>query len=142
MAERLSAEDPDVKDTLAWLLATCPDPQCRDAKRAVDLVKTLVERAPQEGSYRSTLGAAYFGTGDYPAAVRALEEAVRLPNGQIVVALYFLAMAHWQLGQKELARNCYHQAVTHMELRKARSAETRRFRLETEKLLGITGQGK
>jgi serine/threonine protein kinase len=142
LAEGLGPENPDVRDTLAWLLATCPDPQRRDAKRAVEVVKTLVERAPQEGSYRSTLGAAYFGTGDYPAAVRALEEAVRLPNGQTGVALYFLAMAHWQLGQKDLARNCYNRAVTEAERRKARSAETRRLRVEAEKLLGITGQGK
>jgi tetratricopeptide (TPR) repeat protein len=142
LAESLSPENPDLKDTLAWLLATCPAPQCRDERRAVELAKTLVERAPQEGSYQCTLGAAYFGTGDYPAAVRALEEAVRLPNGQTGLALYFLAMAHWQLGQKDLARKCYDRAVTQVERRKAWSAETGRLRVETEKLLGITGQGK
>jgi serine/threonine protein kinase/tetratricopeptide (TPR) repeat protein len=142
LAEGLSPENPDVQDALAWLLATCPDPQCRDAKRAVELAKTLVERAPQEGAYRGTLGAAYFAREDYPAAVRALEEAARLPNGQTGQALYFLAMAHWQLGQKDLARKCYDRAVTQMERRKARSAETRRLRVETEKLMGITGQGE
>jgi serine/threonine protein kinase len=142
LAEGLNLEDPRPQDTLAWLLATCPDRQCRDAQRAVEVAKTVVERAPREGPYLATLGAAHFAAGNYSAAVRALEEAVCLPNGQTSQALYFLAMAHWQLGEKDAARKWYDRAVGQTVKYERRAAEASRLRAETAKLLEITEEKK
>jgi len=61
---------------------------------------------------------------------------------------FVLAMAHWQLGRQEqqtqkagqhqqTARQYYQQAVQEMQTPARGDAELRRFRTETEQLLGI-----
>ena len=51
---------------------------------------------------------------------------------------FFLAMAHWQLGQKDEARKWHDQAVAGMEKRAPQNEELTRFRAEAAQLLGIT----
>ncbi|MFI5457397.1 MAG: tetratricopeptide repeat protein [Isosphaerales bacterium] len=45
---------------------------------------------------------------------------------------FFLAMAHWQLGHHDQARQWYSKAVDGMEKRKSRDPELLRFRAEAE----------
>ena len=49
----------------------------------------------------------------------------------------FLAMAHWQLGNKDEARKWYDQGVQWMQKNKPEDEELRRFRTEAEELLRI-----
>ena len=51
---------------------------------------------------------------------------------------FFLAMAHWQLGDKQAARKWYDQAVAWMDKNQPDNVELRRFRSEAEELLKIT----
>ncbi len=53
---------------------------------------------------------------------------------------FFLAMAHWQLGEKDEARQWYDQAVEWMEQKQPDNDELRRFRVEAAELLGISEQ--
>ena len=53
---------------------------------------------------------------------------------------FFLAMAHWQLGEKDEARQWYDQAVEWMEQKQPDNDELRRFRAEAAELLGISEQ--
>jgi hypothetical protein len=53
---------------------------------------------------------------------------------------FFLAMAHWQLGDKEEARRWYYQAVAWMEKYSPMDEDLRRFRPEAAALLGIKTQ--
>jgi hypothetical protein len=48
---------------------------------------------------------------------------------------FFLAMAHWQVGDKKQARRWYDKAVLWMEVNRPGDDELRRFRAEA--LLGI-----
>jgi tetratricopeptide (TPR) repeat protein len=140
LAEQLSPQHPEVQNQLAWLLATCPDRQFREPRRAVELAKQVVERESQFGDSWLTLGAAHYGTGDHQAALRALEKAIQIPQDYGSHARFYLAMTHWQLGKKEQARPWYEQAVREMEYRELHSAETCRIRAEAEKLLRIKSE--
>jgi tetratricopeptide (TPR) repeat protein len=134
--ERRTAKDPDTQDTLAWLLATCPDARLRDAPRALQLARQAVERVPRHGVYWSTLGAAHYAAGEYAAAIRALEKGAQLPNYAPCYPRFLLAMAHFQLGSQEEARQWYEKGVASLE-QELNAVESVQLRDETRKLLGI-----
>jgi tetratricopeptide (TPR) repeat protein len=111
--ERLTKEFPDAADyhrDLAWLLTTCPEPQCRDAARALGLAERAVKLAPQGGDCWRALGAARCRAGDWPGAVAALEEAVARRSGGDGREWLLLAMTHWHLGDRPKARVWYDRA--------------------------------
>jgi tetratricopeptide (TPR) repeat protein len=143
---RLKTDDVEAYNNVAWELATCPDPKFRDSAQAVELARQAVKLAPSSGTSWNTLGAARYCGGDWKAAVAALEKSMELRQGGDGLTWFFLAMAHWQLGDKKQARRWYDQAVTWMDKNKPQDDELRRFRAEAEALLGIQGplapQGK
>jgi serine/threonine protein kinase/Flp pilus assembly protein TadD len=115
-ALRLKPDSAKAHNNVAWLLATCPDPKFRDAPRAVTLGKRAVELAPDKGACWKTLGTAYYRAGDWKAAVEALTKSEELSPGRYsAINAFFLAMAHWQLGEKDKARDWYDKAVDWME---------------------------
>jgi serine/threonine protein kinase/tetratricopeptide (TPR) repeat protein len=135
---KLNPDHPDTLSTmnkLAWLLATSSDPKVRNATRAVQLAKKAVELAPKEGGYRNTLGAAHYRAGDWKAAIAALNTSMELRKGGDSLDWFLLAMAHWQLGDKDRARKWYDQAVEWMERNRPQDVELRRFRAEAEEVM-------
>jgi tetratricopeptide (TPR) repeat protein len=128
---------PEYHNNGAWLLATHPDPRRRDAGRAVALAHRAVELDPDEGDYWNTMGVAQYRAGDWPGAIQALEHAIAL-HGRTSHNEFFLAMAHRQLGDKEKARQRYHQAMQWMQQNKSHDEELRRFRAEAAALLKIS----
>ncbi len=80
----------------AWLLATCPDPRCRDGAKAVESAQKACEISRyRRASYLGALAAAYAESGDFAAAVKwqtkALEELKDeklTPNFQARLKLY------------------------------------------------------
>jgi tetratricopeptide (TPR) repeat protein len=101
------------------------------------LAQKAVERVPRYGFYWTTLGAAHYAAGDYPAAIRALEKGVQLPNYWGSCPRFLLAMAKAQLGQRDEARRWYEKGVARMEQHELQFGETLRIRDEAAKLLGI-----
>jgi serine/threonine protein kinase/tetratricopeptide (TPR) repeat protein len=122
---------------LAWLLATCPDPKFRNAARAVELMKKAVETYPTTGTFWNTLGVAHYHAGDWNAAQTALHKSMELSKGGNSVDWFFLAMTHWQQGDRDEARKWYDQAVAWMDQNQPENDELRRFRAEAEGLLGL-----
>jgi hypothetical protein len=53
---------------------------------------------------------------------------------------FFLAMSHWQLGNKEEARRWHDRAVEWMDKNRSTSAPLIRYRAEAEGLLNITSR--
>ena len=102
---------------LAWFLATSPDTRLRDAGRAVKLAKIAIEHssAHYPGDLWNTLGVAQYRVGNWLAAVQALERATQLRSNPHGADGFFLGMAHWQLGNKDRAREFYGMAVAWME---------------------------
>jgi tetratricopeptide (TPR) repeat protein len=123
---------------LAWLLATCPDAKLRDPKRAIELANKAVRLTPKDGTTWNTLGAAHYRTGDWKAAIEALNKSDELLKGnEFSFNAFFLAMAHWRLGARAEAHTWYDRAVAWMEKNRPQDEELRRFRAEAVELLNI-----
>lgn len=140
-AAQNNPSDPEIAYSLAtWLSSEWPaelgDPEC-----AVRLARKAVELAPGIPRYRLGLGIVFYRSGDWSAAVTALEEFLQLKEGPWTRtrALLFLAMAQWQCGKQAEAKNAYEQAVRLMENRvDARDYSNRAVRAETQQLLLVT----
>jgi len=124
-------------NSFAWSLATCPEPKARKPGRAVELAKKAVAIAPKEGTYWRTLGAAQCRAGDHKAAIETLGKAMELRSGGDAFDWFFLAMAHWQLKNKDDARRWYDKAVEWTQNNEPDNKELARFRDEAAKLLAI-----
>jgi superkiller protein 3 len=99
---------------LANLLTTCSDLKFRDTDLALTHAKKSVELSPRNPFSFNSLGIAHYRNGDYKAAIAALKgrwscEKVVFSDGQ-----FFLAMSHWQHGNKDEALRCYEKAVQNM----------------------------
>jgi tetratricopeptide (TPR) repeat protein len=127
---------------LAWFLATCPNAALRDPKRAVELARNAVELAPKSWGIQNTLGVAHYRAGDWKAAITALEKSIELSQAGAAFDYFFLAMAHWKLGDKAEAKKRYDHAVEWMqknkealEKDKGQAEELERFRAEAAMLI-------
>jgi uncharacterized protein HemY len=114
----------------------------RDPTRAVELAKSAVELAPKEGTLWNTLGVAHYRTSDWKAAIGALTKSMELRNGGDSFDWFFLAMAHWQLGEKPQALTWYDKAVAWTEKDQPHNEELLRFRAEAAALLGVKAKTK
>jgi WD40 repeat protein/serine/threonine protein kinase/Flp pilus assembly protein TadD len=140
----LAKDDAIVQNDFAWFLATCPATKYRNPARAVELAKKAVELAPKEGNHWNTLGVAHYRAGDWKAAVAALDKSREFSKGGTAFDFIFLAMSHWQLGQKDDALKWYKQAVEWVEKNSQALAknppwrdELHRFRAEAKELLTV-----
>jgi hypothetical protein len=121
---------------LAWSLATHSNPRLRDPGRAVALAKEAVELAPEKGTYWYVLGVACYRAGDWKASIAAMEKRLELlADRDQDLNTFFLAMAHWQLGEKEEARRWYDRAVVWMDKNQPPDDHSSRLRAEADTML-------
>jgi hypothetical protein len=78
--------------------------------------------------------------GDDKEAIADLEESMRLRKGGDSFDWFFLAMAHWRLGDRDEARTWFDRAVKWMDKHRPQNIELRHFRAEAEALLGQAGK--
>src|SRR5262249_13387152 len=145
--------------TLAWELANCADPRLRDSGKAVTVAQAVVETNPHNPDALRTLGVAFYRSGEMKHALDYLAKAVmgrygiassRLASGDVPLAanspqelvceMLFLAMAHWQDGQKELARGFFERATAWVGTRNDAEIpeELRRFFDEARELIELS----
>ncbi len=122
----------------AWILATNPDLKLRDPRRAVELAKKVVEREPRIAAFWNTLGVAYYRAGDWKAAITALAKSMDLLDGGSSADWFFLAMSHWRLGEKDLARKWFKAGDLWTARYAANNEELARFRAEAVRDLGLS----
>jgi tetratricopeptide (TPR) repeat protein len=142
-AHAVSPDDAHHNHYLAYMLALCPDPKVRDARRAVELATKSVAVVPDRWEYQRALGIAHHVAGQEMAAVQALTRSLELrPDGDAFD--YFpLAAAHQQLGNKEEARKWYDRGVAWMATHKhPYAAELSLLRADAERCLGLGNEPK
>jgi tetratricopeptide (TPR) repeat protein len=139
-ALKVDPEDHGVNNELAWFLATSPEPRLWDPALAVRLAQKAVAALPKSPDYRNTLGVAHYRNGDDRAAVAGLEAAMSLRAGGNSFDWFFLATAHWRLGDRDQARPWFNRAVQWMDRHQPYDGELRRFRAEAEALLAEAGE--
>jgi tetratricopeptide (TPR) repeat protein len=95
---------------LAWLLANCPTASLRDPRERCDWRSGRWRGAnSRQSPHRAR--AAHYRSGNWPAAIAALEKARELnPDGDGFDG-FFLAMACWQFGDRDRARQWYDRAA-------------------------------
>jgi Flp pilus assembly protein TadD len=119
-------------------LATCPDEKLRDPARAVELAQEAVKLAPSTADYWNTLGVAQYRDGNFEQAISALQKYRELRTTDAEWSNPFLlAMAHWQLGNKDEAREWFDKGAQWMDAHNANSDAMIRFRNEAAELLGV-----
>ena len=77
-----SPDDPDLLESLAWILATAPDAGVRDGKTAVELARHAAELSGNAPNVLDTLAAAYAENGQFDDAAAAAERALALARGE------------------------------------------------------------
>jgi tetratricopeptide (TPR) repeat protein len=137
-AIQLNSTNVNGYNQVAWFLATCPDPKSRDPRTAVEMASKAVELAPTYANAWNTLGVAQYRAGDWNAAIEALNKSMELRHGGDSVDWFFLAMAHWQLGNREAARALHDKAVDWMQKKNPSDEQLIRFRNESAELLGLS----
>ncbi|WP_165219127.1 tetratricopeptide repeat protein [Aquisphaera insulae] len=132
------AELAQALNNLAWMLATCEDPDQRQPSDAVGYAMRAVELEERDGNYRNTLGVAYVRSGQYQDAQRALARSMELRQGAgDAYDWYFLAILQARQGNLAEARGWYEKAVEWTTSARPDDRELHRFRVETARELGI-----
>ena len=126
--------DAGCHNDLAWFLVTCPYVPLRDPAEGMKLARKAVELGPS-GHCWNTLGVAHYRAGEWKEAVAALEKAMQLRGGGDSYDWFFLAMAYWQLGEKDKASQWFDKAVQWMDKNMPKGKELGRIRAEAAELL-------
>jgi tetratricopeptide (TPR) repeat protein len=124
---------------LAWLLTNCSEAKLRDAPGGLEAARRAVGVAPQSALAWHVLGWAHYRATGWKASIEALEKSCALdnPKGGVAFQWFFLAMAHWQLHEKEKAREWYDRAVEWTDKHAPNNKDLPRFRAEAAELLGL-----
>ncbi len=136
-ALRLNFDFAPAHSGLAWLYATCEEIRIRDVGSALEHAQKAVDLDPRNPECLSKLGVAQFRAGHWTDAATALEKSAQLRGGGNDDHQFFLAMAFWQLGKRDEARNQYDNAVAWMVKNKPNDDDLIRFRAEAAVLLGM-----
>jgi tetratricopeptide (TPR) repeat protein len=94
------ADYPDVKNNLAWILATSTDPALRDPKRAIELSTRENEKKRWKApSALDTIAAAYAAAGDFGKAVEMAKKAITLSDDATATTRYRERLALYEKQQ-------------------------------------------
>lgn len=81
-AIEMDPHNPSVYNSIAWLLATCPDDKYRDGKKAIRWIQKVVDLDPDNVISLDTLAAAYAEAGRFPDAIRTQRKVILLTKKQ------------------------------------------------------------
>ena len=108
-------------------MADFPDTRLRDTARAVRLAEKETDLTPQEPDAWVNLGLARYRAGDVKGTIDAMNKTLEFRSGGDAQAWFFLAMAHWQTGDKGQSREMYDRAVRWMKTNGSRKEDLLRY---------------
>ena len=125
----------DELNRFAWTLVSPSSASADNASLAVTMAQKAVELSATGGPFWNTKGVAHFRAGQWNEAITALHKSQELRSGGDGFDWFFLAMAHWKLGEKDDARKWHERAVEWMDTNAKDDEELIRFRAEAEELM-------
>jgi serine/threonine-protein kinase len=138
-AFRLKPDDAGWHNSLAWKLVVSPKRARRHYDEALIHARKAHELAPKDGQIVNTLALAEYRSGHWAESMAASERSMTLRNGGAASDWFFLAMAHWQQGEKGPARKWFDKAVAWTKEKDPKNTELRGFWKEAAELLGRPG---
>jgi tetratricopeptide (TPR) repeat protein len=108
-------------------------PPVGDVDLGLRLAKQATEKAPKNGNLWNTLGVAHYRSGNWQDAIDAIQKSLDLRKGGDSYDFFFLTMAHWQLGDKDQAREWHAKAIAAAP--KTKNEELSRIQAEAARLL-------
>jgi serine/threonine protein kinase/Flp pilus assembly protein TadD len=133
----LGATSPKLWNRLARRLTASAPIEWRRPPWAVQLAKKALDLDRDNCSAWDTLGVAQYRAGDYQGAIESVRRSMELnvePNAE---GWFVLAMAHYQLRNREEARRWYERAISWMNENAPTHQDLIRLRAEAEELLGV-----
>jgi uncharacterized protein HemY len=134
-AKEDSKDLPEVLNDLAWFMVMEPKLPVADFASALQMAKQAVDKNPENGNFWNTLGATHYRRREWQDAITALEKARELHGGGDGFDFIFLAMAHWQLGNKKQAQDWYQKAAASIEKAGPQKEELTRIQKEADQLM-------
>jgi len=122
------------QNNLAWTLAVGSQ-DLRDATTALVSAAAAVAEDPSQQMYRNTLGVVLYQAGQWDGAILTLNESITMHGFADSHGAFFLAMAHWQRGEQDVAREWLKKAIEWMDKNAASDPELMQFRREAEQLI-------
>ncbi|WP_419189146.1 tetratricopeptide repeat protein [Stieleria marina] len=135
----LNPNDPNGLGGMAWLLATTPDKdgEYPSAAQALAMARRAEELAPHHYGILNTLGIALYRAKEWQETIDVLQKSIKL-GGDKVYNWLFIAMAHWQLDQKDEAKQWYDKSLAWKAANAVATqadADLQRFYAEAAKLM-------
>jgi serine/threonine protein kinase/Tfp pilus assembly protein PilF len=134
LLDRVTPRTGELLNNAAWFLATTDAATNREPTLAVELAKKAVESNPEFGGFWNTLGVARYRAGDWQQAIAELNKSVSLSKGGDSFDCLFLAMAHWRVGDRDMARQ-WHERASALMAKQPPSEELRHFHAELLELM-------
>jgi serine/threonine protein kinase len=106
-ADQATERTPDSLEQFARFLVIWNDKSFRDPARALSLADAALTEAPQRANLHQIRGIALYRLGQYQAAIDAFARTAKVRPGPEIVDTLFLAMAQWQLGNHNAAKQSY-----------------------------------
>ena len=129
---------------LSWAMSSHSDPNKQNPKKALELARAVIKLRPKRPNYWRVLGMALYRNGQWAKAVESFQKAGEILKDQDMNFHMFLAMAHWQLGNNELAKAIFAQGAAFIDIgfrnskESIHSKEQLRLRSEAEELMSLT----
>ena len=110
-------------------------------KKAFQLAKKALKLNPISIESTLTVGGAHYRLGNWDASIEEIERSIQLYKAQGAESaagfqLFFLAMAKWQIDEKEEARKLLGEGVKWLESNHSNHEDLVRIRDEAQELIG------
>jgi tetratricopeptide (TPR) repeat protein len=138
-AIRLNPEFALAYNNWAWVLIHSPKRPPRDYDEGLVYARKAVDLAPQKANFATTLALAEYRCGHSVESIAASKRSAMLRNGGSASDWFLLAMAHWQKGDNDEARNWFDKAVVWTKEQVPNNNELRGLWKEAAELLGQPG---
>jgi serine/threonine protein kinase len=125
-------------NNLAWVLISIPDDPWFDPIRGLAEARKAIELQPNDTLIWNTLGVAAFRARDWTTAHDSFMRSINLGGGS-ARDRFFLAMTHWNQGNRDEARKDFDIALAALKNEPEDDPELARFHAEAAALMSLPG---